>query len=330
MNPNACELSRGPASRGMFATAAHLLRSGPGYVAGLLLAACAALAPAGAVEPVPGDGMLSVCVSIPPQAWVVRRIGGDTVRIATLAEKGQDPHTFEPTPQQVQRMAGARLYFTIGVPFERVLTRKIQGAGSGLEFVDSAAGIRRRSLGEGEADRDSSHGEDHGEGDDPHVWLSTSNLVRMAGNVASALTRVAPAGAGLFESNRLVFAEELSLVHERLASGLAGMKGRSFYVYHPAFGYFGDEFGLRQKAVEIEGKSPSPRQLSDVITRARRDGVRLILVQPQFNPKTAEVVAGAVGAAVVPVDPMAANVEETLSRLAEHLRTAGATGGARE
>ena len=284
-------------------------------------------AAAGAVSAEDGAA-LSVFVSIPPQAWVVKRVAGDAARVGTLVAKGQDPHTFDPTPMQVQQLAGARIYFTIGLPFEKTLESKLRGAGAAMEFVDSAAGVKRRSLRADEAEHGHGNCAGHCGEDDPHVWLSTSNLAVMAANVAQALAGAVPARAGAFEANRSAFAAELAALRGRISEQLAGYRGKDFYVYHPAFGYFGDEFGLRQKAVEAEGKSPTPRQLAALVERARREGVKLIVIQPQFNSKTAEVVAGSVGAAVVAVDPVADDVSETLGRLARSLRAAG--GGGRE
>lgn len=269
-----------------------------------------------------------VHVSIPPQAWVVKRVGGDLVRVGTLVSKSQDPHTFDPTPLQVQRLAESKLYFTVGLPFERKLEAKLRGAGAGITFADSSAGVKRRVLREDEAEHDHAGCEQH-DGDDPHVWLSTTNLAVMAANVAAALARLAPENAAKYEANRSAFAAAMEALHTRLAGQLEELRGRNFYVYHPAFGYFGDEFGMKQKSVEADGKSPTPRQLAALIARARSDGVKLIVVQPQFGRKTADVVAEAVGASVVAVDPLAEDVAETLTRLAGSVSRSSGGGGAR-
>jgi len=96
------------------------------------------------------------------------------------------------------------------------------------------------------------------------------------------------------------------------------------YVFHPAFGYFADAYGLTQVPVEFEGKEPGARQLAGLIDRARADGVRVIFVQPQFSGKSAAVVAAAIGGAVIPINPLSrdylANLEAMASAVEQGLR----------
>ena len=87
-------------------------------------------------------------------------------------------------------------------------------------------------------------------------------------------------------------------------------------VFHPAFGYFTDTYDLVQEAVEIEGKSPRPRQLANLIGQARKDGVKVIFVQPQFDPRSAETIARAVGGRVVSIDPLAENILQNIQVMA--------------
>ena len=94
------------------------------------------------------------------------------------------------------------------------------------------------------------------------------------------------------------------------------MEGRSFFVFHPSFGYFADDYGLEQVAVETGGSEPSARQLARLIREARDAEVRVIFVQPQFSRKSAETIASEIGGAVVPIDPLARDYIENLERMA--------------
>ena len=103
---------------------------------------------------------------------------------------------------------------------------------------------------------------------------------------------------------------------------LAPCKGKTFYVYHPAFGYFADAYGLKQVSVEIEGKEPTAKQLADLITRAKADGVHVIFVQQQFPRKSAEAIAQEIDGVVIPIDPLSENYVANLEDIARKL-TAG-------
>jgi len=260
---------------------------------------------------------ISVFVSVLPQAYFVERVGGEDVSVQTLVGPGQSPHTFEPTPRQVADLSDARLYFTIGMPFEKVLVEKIRAAFPNVEIVDMRAGVTLRENAE----------DGDGREPDPHVWLSPLIAKMLAGNVAAALERVAPAERGRFEANLAAFDGDLDAVNAHIASALAPLRGRDFFVYHPAFGYFGDAYGLKQVAVEVEGKEPSAKQLADLIHRARAANVRVIFVQPQFSARNAEAVAEAIGGAVVPMDPLAgdylANLEKMVTLIEKALTGEG-------
>ena len=94
------------------------------------------------------------------------------------------------------------------------------------------------------------------------------------------------------------------------------MKGKPFFVFHPSFGYFADDYGLEQIAVETGGSEPSARQLARLIDQARSSDVRVIFVQPQFSRKSAETVAAEIGGAVIPIDPLARDYIENLEQMA--------------
>ena len=114
----------------------------------------------------------------------------------------------------------------------------------------------------------------------------------------------------------------LTRLHHDLSTELAPFKGASFYVFHPSFGYFAREYGLRQQAVEISGKSPTPKQLSALIARARQDRVRIIFVQPQFDSRSAIAVARAIDGVVEPLDALAEDVAANLRTMAARITRA--------
>ena len=235
-----------------------------------------------------------------------KRIGGPYVHVEVLVQAGQDPHIFEPTPRQVIHLSRARLFFRVGMPFEDRLVEHIAGR--------TCAVYRRRYRG-----RNRPCGRQaittRGQAD-PHVWLSPPRLKTMAANVAAALCRADPRHEQVYQTNLKRLHAELDALDRRIARSLLPYRGQAFYVFHPAFGYFAEAYGLRQESVEVEGKLPTPRQVFGLIAKARADHVKIIFLQPQFNQQIAASIAQAIGGAVMPMDDLAYDVVANLDDVA--------------
>jgi zinc transport system substrate-binding protein len=212
------------------------------------------------------------------------------------------------------------------MPFESVLLARISGGYPNLRMVDSTAGVRRLIFSEPHCHDHGDHEHDGActdeEGADPHVWLDPARLGIIAGNMAQALSEAAPGDSAYFESNLEGLRKDLEAADTAIRTQLAPFAGRTFFVFHPAFGYFADTYGLIQKAVEIEGKSPTPRQLQALIAEAREHQVKTIFVQPQFDAKSAETIAKAIGGEVRPLDDLARNVLGNLHAMADAIADA--------
>lgn len=277
-------------------------------------------------------GAVEIFVSIPPQKWLVDKVGGEHIASRVLVGEGQDPHTFEPTPRQMAALTRAKTWFTMDMEFEEQLVKKVKQVAPKLQIVDIAHHVQKIG-GTEETHADNKkhdthekstdqHGHDVHDGLDPHVWLSPPNLIIMAEEILEALTKIDSGNASAYLENLVSLKEELTLLHKENSAKLAPYAGSSFYVFHPSFGYFASTYGLKQEAVETGGKSPGPRQLSKMIAKARAEGVKVIFVQPQFDPKSARAVAGAIGGEVVPLNALAADVADNLKIMATKIETA--------
>lgn len=272
-----------------------------------LLACFAASASA---EPVPA------LVSIVPQKWLAEQVGGELVKVSVLLDKGQDPHGIQPTPEQVTTLFRSKIYFAAGLEFERELLAKVRQSAAKVRVADVSAGIKKIPLTGHE------HHHDHEHGLDPHVWLAPQNLRVMAESMAAVLKEEDAANAAVYEKNLQAVTAALAALDAELKAALTPFKSQTFLVYHPAFGYFANAYGLRQEAVETGGKSPSPKQLRTLISKAKKETARVIFVQPQFDRKNAETVANAIGGRVAVLDPMAENVPENLRFMAKEISAA--------
>lgn len=281
-------------------------------------------------------GKVRVFVSILPAAYFAERVGGPNVEVIVLVGPGQDPHTFDPTPKLVAKLANAQVLFKMGFPFEETLVKKVGSTFKNVEVVDLQKGIKLRTMTPEEAEEaEHEHGHGHGHGAakghedhheagdmDQHSWLDPQLVKIQARTIADTLIRIDPSHKDQYEENLKGFLTDLDAVHEQLTTALAPLKGKSFFVFHPAYGYFGDAYGLKQIPVQIGGKEPTAKQLARLIDLAKEDGVNVIFVQPQFSKKSAEALAKAIGGAVVPLDDLAPNVLKNFQDIAVKLDSA--------
>ncbi|MBP6875562.1 MAG: zinc ABC transporter substrate-binding protein [Candidatus Eisenbacteria bacterium] len=284
---------------------------------------------------------IAVVVGIPPQAGIVRAIGGERVRVDVLVQPGQEPHTFEASPRQIAALLSAKIYFRIGLPFEDALLAKI-GSSPSPTIVDMGRGAQRLRIEDAHPQADE---EEHATGTagpgqarapereprakgaaqaheselDPHLWLSPRLLPLLAQHACEALQSLDPGGAEFYAANLATFVSRLQQADARAAQALAPYRGRAFFVYHPAFGYFAEAYGLRQVAVEHGGKEPSPKRLAAFLQQARAANARTIFVQPQFDRRAAETMAQAIGGTIATLDDLAedplANLEAMAARI---------------
>jgi len=257
------------------------------------------------------DAAPLVAVSIPPQAWFVSRIAGEKARIIILVGPGQNPHNYEPSPKQIYDLAGAGAWILSGTEFEISLRPKVAALFPGLRIVDGTEGVQFRTL-----------EEDGEEGIDRHTWLGSGPAKIMAVHVRDTLSLIDPASAAYYAEQYEALVKEIDDEFARLRLELAPLKGKNVFVYHPSFGYFFDEFGIHQEAVETGGKEPGPRDLSRLIEKAKREQAEVIFVQAQFPAHAAGTVAAAAGSELAVMDPLAEDWLANIRRMGEALKKA--------
>ena len=265
----------------------------------VLLTAVTAFA-AGGREPAPADGRVSVIASTAPQAYFVQRIGGDRVDVGVIIGPGQDAHTYDPSPREIERLGSAEILFTTGLEYEARIVTTLQRAGTRVEIVDLTDGIELRELEAHWHDPTAAHSHDNEPGD-THIWLGPAEVRVQAATIRDALARARPALADAFSEGYERFIAEVDAIDAELAELLADHRGSTILVYHPAFGYFTDHYGITQLAVEAGGREPSPRQLQVTIEKALAAGVQTVFTQPEYDDIASRAVARAIGARTVPI-----------------------------
>ncbi|HYO13050.1 MAG TPA: zinc ABC transporter substrate-binding protein [Thermoanaerobaculia bacterium] len=273
-----------------------------------------------AAEP-SATGRIRVAVTVPPQACFVERIGGDRVDVEVMIPPGYS-HVDPPlTPRRMAALSEARLYVKVGHPafeFEREQIEPFLAHLRGVEVVDMSRGMDLIEEGAGEGHRDPDDGHGHA-GGDPHVWVAPETVAVAARNIAAALLRIDPAHAEEYRANLRRFEAEIAGLDREIRARLGRHRGQKFMVYHPTWGYFARQYGLRQVAIEAEGKEPSAERLIQLIDLARREDVKVVFVQSGFPRKSAQVIADAVGGRVLAADPQDRDWAGNLRRVAAEL-----------
>lgn len=248
---------------------------------------------------------LQVLVTIPPQAEWVERVGGEGVEVTVLVPPGANPHTYEPTPRQLKKVAQADLYAIVGsgIEFEVAWLGKIRRLNPRLFILDCSKGVQRLA-------------------DDPHLWLSLRNAQRMVENLLEGLSRLDPEHSGLYRKRAEAYLKELRELDAELSRLFSNAKGRAFMTFHPAWGYFARDYGLRQLVIEQGGKSPSPKAMVRLAEEAKEEGISVIFASPQFDRRAAEAVARSIGAEVMLLDPLARDYLENMHRAAHAIARA--------
>lgn len=254
----------------------------------------------------------TVAVSIAPHAWLVGQICGPSARVITLVPSGQSPHSYQPTDQQVSDVMRASLYVRAGVPFERGPWFRAITTSNRLTVVDMRTGVALRELVHHTHDDDHAH--PNGLEKDPHIWLDPTLLMQQARTVTTALQARFPQHAVDYAGRLDQLLDRLTKLDAELRERLAPFKDRAVFVFHPAWGYFCDAYGLRQLAVEVEGKEPTDSELTGLQRLARREGIRVVFVQPQITSRSAAAVANTIGGTVAVADPLHEDVIENLQR----------------
>lgn len=249
------------------------------------------------------DDKLDVVVSILPQKAFVNAVGGDLVNVKELIPQGGSPATYEPKPSDLALVEKADIYFRVGhIPFEKSHVDKFAGLNPDMKIVDTSVNVQLRHFENG--------------GVDPHLWLSPMQVKKQVDVIAETLSQEDPANADTYNSNAEKFKKELDALHTEIESKFSELKTDKLMVFHPAWGYFADEYGLEQIAIEDSGKEPTAEQLQHLIEEAKEEKIKVIFIQSQFNKEIAESIAEEVGVVIVSIDPLSEDYINNLKNVA--------------
>lgn len=262
------------------------------------------------------DNKPVIAVTIEPQRYFTEAIAGDNFNVISLVPKGTSPETYDPTPQQLVSLGDSKAYFRIGhIGFEQVWMDRLMENTPHIQVFDTSKDI---DLIYGEEQNHGDH--QHAGGVEPHIWNSTTNAMIIARNTYKALCQLDKENEAVYLARYDSLCQRImhtdSLIRQKLATpGTA----EAFMIYHPALSYFARDYGLHQISIEEGGKEPSPAHLKRLIDFARKEGVRVIFVQPEFDRRNAEIIARETGTQIVPINPLSYDWEVEMLKIAENL-----------
>jgi len=233
-------------------------------------------------------------------ADIAQSVAGDRLMVDALMPLGADPHSFEPTPQDVARVAQSDVLIVNGAGFEEFLKPLLQNAGGKRLVIEAAAGLDQRIPPPGEG---VSNGKAH-EGD-PHFWLNPVNVIRYVENIRDGLSQADPAGKEGYTRNAQAYIAQLNDLDVWISGQVAQIPAdrRMLVTNHESFGYFADRYGLRLIGAIIPSvstsASPSAQQLAALIDQIKATGAPAIFLETGSNPQLAQQVAAETGAKVV-------------------------------
>jgi zinc transport system substrate-binding protein len=241
-----------------------------------------------------------VTVSILPIKTFVEEIAGNDFEINVLLQPGSSPADFTLIPSQLKNISSSEVWFRIGyIGFEYSWKDKIEQANRKMKVVNLSEGldlITDEYLPSGEK---SSTG-----GINPHTWLSPTLVKQMAGRIAEELAVLNPEKKQEYEENLSQFIEKINELDAEIRNKLENFEGRQIILFHPSLSYFAREYGLIQYSLEPGGKEPTPQRMAALVDFARKENIRAIYIQSDFDREQARVFAEEIDGEVVEMWPL--------------------------
>ena len=268
-----------------------------------------------------GGNRMDVVVSIPPQEYLVKAIGGDLVNVKTVMGSNANPESFEPTVASMRSSSDADIYIPRGsLDFEKNLIDKLRENSPGLNIAYPLDGINllygtHVDCEHDHHDHDSDH--HHHDAADPHVWSSPKNMAIMARNIAGILSSADPDNKAAFAQRCDSIINRIDSIGDVLSRSISGSGQRSFMVWHPSLSYLANDYSLNQIVVGSHNKELSVKQLQDRIDQASNSGATLLFIQKEFDTSQAKTLNRQIKATIIELNTMSEDWEAEVKKITD-------------
>jgi len=224
---------------------------------------------------------------------ITRNIAGDRVKVESLLPIGADPHSYQPTPQDVAKIEQSKLLIINGAEYEHFLESLLENAGGERKIIEASSGLRLRT------DAESEHGVD------PHLWLDPNNVIIYVENIREGLTHFDPDGAAIYQSNADAYVAKLEALDAWIDEQVSQIppERRLLVTNHEALGYFAERYGFTVIGAVVPSvssdASTSAGQMAELIEQIKSSGTPARFLDEVENPALAEQIADETGVKVV-------------------------------
>lgn len=249
-----------------------------------------------------GKQKLNVAVGIAPLAEFVEKTGGELVQVVTMVPPGNNPETYSPSAGQMKTLSDASVYFSLELPSEQAnILPKLHDLSPGIRVVDLQS----------EAEKvypmlhfDHEHHDKNEYTKDFHIWLSPKRAIVIVSAIADVLCEIDKGNENAYKANAKNYTDELSSLDSEIKDLLEERGTKAFIIYHAAYAYFADDYGVAMVAIEAEGKKASATDLQAVIEFAKANGIKTILYQQEFDAGQARTIASEIGGVAKQAAPL--------------------------
>lgn len=239
--------------------------------------------------------ILTVAVSIIPQVTFVKQVTGDHAEVVVMIPPGKSPANYQPKPEQLKDFSRADIYFSIGVPAEKALLDKAKGLNKNMHIINLANIVSEKY-----PDIEFSPGKR-----DPHIWLSPKRVCVIVDTIAQKLSNIDKKNEKVYLKNAREYIDKLNKLDRDIKSSLEKLDKKTFIVYHPAFGYFADDYNMEMISLEKSGKDININSLERVINKAKKENIKVIFYQKEIDSKKVSIIAKEINGDAVRLDPLA-------------------------
>ncbi len=263
---------------------------------------------------------MKVLVSFYPLYEFTKAIGGERIDVSIIVPAGIEPHDWEPTIQDLQKMQDADMIVINGAGFETWLDDFVT-SNPNVFIVDTSKGIE---LLEGsQIHHENEDGERDKSNKDPHIWLNPVLAKKQVQNMANGLIELDPENANYYQKNVDVYNLKLDLLDNKIRTELSTCDKKDFIAFHDAFSYFANEYDLNQYTiVGVDANAePTAVTLQKIIQNAQNLGLHIIYTEESVNPRISEVIADEIDGQVLVLSPIeiADNNSDYIKKMEQNL-----------